>query len=977
MTFNAVMAAIMSLPSMMTLASTGITTVHTKLIVDSSLHVDLQHGTRSFLGVSNVSGAFNAKPVRIFRRGRAGKGKDKFDRFVGSYGCEKTFVADASTNKYEHCSPECPYFVQDKADELHCTFRCVSAIQCVHYNPKTPIADDKKRVCRAPSVSHCRVYLMDGTDSCLECQRLFYLGLDGQCHYRFMWAMYVLLAVLVAVVIFLFYWITDMCLRPISNPKGRQQGLEMRSHQKLHQVVEGKSCLWPFSTNLLRENVAGPGLTLHFNFQFMVIIWALIISLGWTILALTYDYDLFTLGTRKFGSSFENCILVAWGYETQQRLMPQKVYFLVWAYSVTFICSLLHSIRQLRVFQVMDEENKTMKDFAALVTGMPKIKGDKRVEDDLKKAVADASGASKGAIVGVSVCWNYGQKDQDIIKAVLAEEAKLDPVTEKGNQDQEPPQTPRMNPPRKWLYNLEVALFEEKEEEESNAEMEKAAAANVTDMLVSLETSESAFVVFRTEAEKDAAVEKISKSGGFEYSGSKLQLEHLEHEPGTVQWQNFDNSSATTKAFRVCKGFGCILLGLLFWTTVFYAPYAWSVASFNYRNGQEPGFVYGFAFSMVVVVGNTIMYEICARASDLVGFRFRDEREACYMIMYTIACTFNIMLDLVTTFFMAFEIMKGLGFKTYFGERLDEVEGFNNRFETYAMQRSLAENTFSYAFPSTYLIPFLLEPLLTINLPYKFGELLVRSHPRIFGRQAEDWLAAGPMDMGRYADILLDVVLAILIFFFPGGYTAKLFLALAACHCWIYVFDHARVLRSIPSCTFATMQIDWWSQAMLAPCTAMTLSCLIFKANGQGFGFEIKGDWIVLACFIAFVVHITVHLLLLIYVVPMFKKKTGDKMDKLKDCTYADVNRSFALSWFSSNPVHCLRSKFIYEHKTFCHYFQTGREHLLQLNEEIGCYYKCDKPAPEDFENLADSIRKDTSDLLHSTRSLFKESKGL
>jgi len=68
----------------------------------------------------------------------------------------------------------------------------------------------------------------------------------------------------------------------------------------------------------------------------------------------------------------------------------------------------------------------------------------------------------------------------------------------------------------------------------------------------------------------------------------------------------------------------------------------------------------GFAFSMIVVVGNAIMYEVCGRISDWVGFRFRDEREACYMILYTIACMFNVLLDFVTTYATAEKVMEGL-----------------------------------------------------------------------------------------------------------------------------------------------------------------------------------------------------------------------------------------------------------------------------------------------------------------------------
>ena len=38
--------------------------------------------------------------------------------------------------------------------------------------------------------------------------------------------------------------------------------------------------------------------------------------------------ELFYLGTRRFGTPRHNCILVSWGYETQQRLMWTKVHSL-------------------------------------------------------------------------------------------------------------------------------------------------------------------------------------------------------------------------------------------------------------------------------------------------------------------------------------------------------------------------------------------------------------------------------------------------------------------------------------------------------------------------------------------------------------------------------------------------------------------------------------------------------------------------
>merc|ERR1719291_974928 len=240
------------------------------------------------------------------------------------------------------------------------------------------------------------------------------------------------------------------------------------------------------------------------------------------------------------------------------------------------------------------------------------------------------------------------------------------------------------------------------------------------------------------------------------------------------------------------------------------------------------------------------------------------------MILYTIACTFNILMDMVTTYFLALYIMRGLDFRTYHGQRLDDISEFNEQFETYAIQRSLAENTFAYAFPSTYLIPFLIEPIVTIYLPWKIGMLVVRSHPEITGRDAEEWLACVPMDLGRYADILLNMLLGVLIFYFPGGYTHKLFYAMSASQVYIYCFDQWKVLRGIPSITYASFDIDWCAQAMFAPICALMLSCLVFKANCQGYGYCIGGPRLIETCSVAFVIHCLLHLLMLKYVIPLF-----------------------------------------------------------------------------------------------------------
>merc|ERR1719197_2036200 len=127
-----------------------------------------------------------------------------------------------------------------------------------------------------------------------------------------------------------------------------------------------------FATNLCVKDVAGPGMLLHFRFQRFFIVWPFCCALVWVALACVHN-ELFILGTRKFGTPRHNCILVAWGYETQQRLMWTKVLFLVMVYVFSFISFLLFSVRQYRIYQDMDAKEKTMKKFALELDGLPEL----------------------------------------------------------------------------------------------------------------------------------------------------------------------------------------------------------------------------------------------------------------------------------------------------------------------------------------------------------------------------------------------------------------------------------------------------------------------------------------------------------------------------------------------------------------------------------------------------------------------------
>lgn len=911
-------------------------------------HAETPRHAEAKAGERGLSFVEAQKPIRIVRHGGSyGKGGREGEKHVTHDKCGSTHKVVSSSDKWTTCPEACPFYAQNRNDDDFCTFACVEEPQCAQMNPHTPIGDKRLGVCRSCVVEGCAECDTTVTvDRCAKCQWAYYLKSDGKCYFRFyhdalLYLGYALAAIVVAVLI----WLIDMGVRPIYNQAGFDHALELREAAKLRQDKNesGKRELWPLTTNLFKKQVAGPGMMLHFNFQVALIGWAVFVAIVWMCLATFIDEALWVLGTRAFGTPRMNCILVAWGYETQQRLMWTKVLFLWIVYLGSFAGCIVYGIFQLRSFQATDYAHKTMKDYVLMITGLPSMEYSRRVEDELKDAIERATDLEEKQVIGVSVAWDYGEQETEIddyAKHVL--DLSLGEEVENPHDVKDD-----MNAVRKALIGVEASIFgadgDQKEETEAkddtDVEEEVVPAdpqSKMDEVLQNLKTSQRAFVVFDTEESRDKAAAK----GSFEFGGeSNITMEPILAEPGTVQWQNFGRDSFQMQVTKLICGFGAIALACGVWALVFYAPYAYYVMTFNYENGREPGFIVGFAFSMIVCIGNVIMYDVCGRISDWVGFRFRDQREACYMILYTIACMFNVMLDFVTTYFTAEKVMEGLGFRTYFGVPLQDVPTFTAKFETYGMQRSLAENTYSYAFPSSYLIPFLIEPIATITIPLYLGRWIVKSHKGMSKEDAEDWLAMAPMDMGRYADLLLNAILGILIFYFPGGYTWQLFLFMALSHVYIYLFDHIKVLRYIPTCTYASFEIEWCGQAMFAPIIGVMASCLAFKANCERGYHCTTGIPLIATCCMAWLVHVIIHMTVLCLVVPRFGLPPPEE-DPEKDKTYQQVAEATPSTWFSTNKVHCLRSKLKYGHLPPCSYMRVGHEKFMKANKDIGCFYE-------------------------------------
>merc|ERR1719401_2872494 len=201
-------------------------------------------------------------------------------------------------------------------------------------------------------------------------------------------------------------------------------------------------------------------------------------------------------------------------------------------------------------------------------------------------------------------------------------------------------------------------------------------------------------------------------------------------------------------------------------------------------------------------------------------------------------------------------------------------------------------------------------------------------------------------------------------------------------HIVIYLFDHWRVINVIPQIRIGSPQVDWWAQVMMVGCCGMILSCLAFKMNCEPYaGYCLQDMKLVEACTLAGVGHCVVHMLLLVYLVPALGIKEDDKIDASAEPEQVsihspkDTENLYKASaeieprtWFSNNPVHCLRSQYVHGDKPFCRYAAVGKEHLLEVNQDIGCFFSDEPAKTEDYSihYVVDEIQHKSSDLKNS-----------
>mmetsp|Transcript_57918 Transcript_57918/g.137926 ORF Transcript_57918/g.137926 Transcript_57918/m.137926 type:complete len:273 (+) Transcript_57918:1-819(+) len=171
--------------------------------------------------------------------------------------------------------------------------------------------------------------------------------------------------------------------------------------------------------------------------------------------------------------------------------------------------------------------------------------------------------------------------------------------------------------------------------------------------------------------------------------------------------------------------------------------------------------------------------------------------------------------------------------------------------------------------------------------------------------------------------------------------------------------------------------VDWWSQWMMCiPCGFM-LACVVFKANCQPGYPCVDGNTMIVGCVAAFFGHVLLHTLAFKFLVPKFGLAGASEGADAN--TYQDCSRRIPCSWFTTNPVYCLRSQYIYQHQPPALFCIPGKEHLLEVNEDIGLYFNDCAAKEEDYDAPhvdVEKVKENLKELKGKATQQFEELKG-
>jgi hypothetical protein len=482
-------------------------------------------------------------------------------------------------------------------------------------------------------------------------------------------------------------------------------------------------------------------------------------------------------------------------------------------------------------------------------------------------------------------------------------------------------------------------------------------------LLEQFHTIGKCYIVFGTTKDADSA-EKRCESGSIVYWNERdgkdypISVKSTDQEPITILWKGHGTDPGEFH-MSIVKGILIVLGAVLILDLVFYAPYVYYITSYTSVEGMSQGNYWPFMLlGLLITVCNQAIYQIIGVITERQGWTSSDAKACFYMTLYTFAVYLNTLIDVATVMLLAQGYSVDEAWKREVAR--DSTISTKALAESPNVQEAIYVQLTLYITPGCLIFPFIIEPFATAVLPYFLARGLVRTRAEVTTQQAEELMQCMPYDLSRYGDLLVNMLLICMTLVFVYQDVWWLAFNFILSNIIIYAWDQIRLLRCTTKTILSTSMVDDAAMYMLSvPCgtIAAVIVFKIYAAMHKGFLEELsrthhdstyellKRSTIIPWCSLGFIAHVVLHTLLLRYFI---RRRAGQKQRERIDKggrnrfagKYPDVARALPANYFNTNPIHCLRSKYIKKADPPCIFYRIGRERLIKPNPKLGLYFE-------------------------------------
>jgi len=768
----------------------------------------------------NVGGALRWRGLS-FRERRSRGGAD--DVRTGSPKCSYTLdnartLVDTPHGPY--CPSSCPFTQRLSGD--HCKKVCVEAELCSTFHPARAFADPHSKecvpACGKRHIPGCKSCVGEGV--CAQCVGdLFYsfkLSADGKmCLNRWWFVWTVVYFMLAGVLVFFIYY--AVCLLVFRSPKGSTMMRRALRHRRLCYPSTFKfeedtgTANWqnfPRWSNPHTKCISGMGVQLYFNWLLFCGTCALLLWIAANVAVLLSGH----LYEAKDEMNSRTCNIRTYSglsgrlLESTRDFRVNMFVCLGVAYLMILVVSWVVIKWQHQIIRELYDSEDVSSSYVLKLTNLPP----EATEETLVMAVRARlalGDSSEDDVVGASVSYDMSGHEGEIANAVNKMICEQHGRRSSVHFSMAAPETAadRMQQSSLWrlgfVDNFLLAGFQDPPE-----------AKDIVSVLQELRCSGTAFVVMNT-IEALGLLEAVLKEDPM-VLGVPVTFKRLRRgfNPMSVLWSNIRRNHG--KKRKGIAGTFLICLTIVLWGLL-YMPYAVETVTYTRVPGGPGHALAQVILGMLIGLGNFMVGNVIECVMTWIGFNSKDNRDSAVLVFAFFANMLNVFADVWLITQVVYGVQLGSAFE---GDRV----GYDKVF---------IRELFSIIHPGYLFLPYIMQFCCLVVLPYWILRRVLQSR-RLDRLRAERVLQAPDFDIvWRYADILCNFSICMLLFFTVTRSTAISMLYLCLFVVLIYAMDHWLLLRWTSQSFFNTSLLS----TIFAMLWSFPTGCLAAVVGWWGF----------------------------------------------------------------------------------------------------------------------------------------------